>query len=83
MAPDVLFAAFQSVIAERAFDFGRDFTVADFMKTWTEQAGYPVITVRKVNDKFAVAQVRARSYVFAGGKINESRVAVFSALRKF
>lgn len=68
VVPDVLFAAFQSVIDKRAFDFGRDFTVVDFMETWTKQAGYPVINVRKVNDKFVITQVRAQLYVFTGGQ---------------
>jgi len=55
--PDVLFAAFEYTISEYKFDFGQGVTVSDFMKQWTEQAGYPMINVSKVNDEFIVTQV--------------------------
>jgi len=55
--PDVLFAAFEYTISEYQFNFGQDFTVTDFMKQWTEQSGYPMINVVKVNDEFIVTQV--------------------------
>jgi len=53
-----LFAAFEDIIAEYQFDFGQDVTVTNFMKQWTEQAGYPMINVVKVNDEFIITQVR-------------------------
>lgn len=57
VVPDVLFAAFEYTISEYKFDFGQGVTVTNFMKQWTEQAGYPMINVSKVNDEFIVTQV--------------------------
>ncbi|KAF0715024.1 mucin-12-like isoform X6, partial [Aphis craccivora] len=58
VVPDVLFAAFEYTISRYKFDFGQGVTVTDFMKQWTEQAGYPMINVSKVNDEFIVTQER-------------------------
>lgn len=59
MEPDQLFAAFEETVAEYKFDFGHgDVTVTDFMRHWTEQAGYPVIGVAKVDGSFVLTQVR-------------------------
>lgn len=55
--PDVLFAAFENTISEYQYDFGKNITVTDFMKQWTEQAGYPMVSVIKINDVFVITQV--------------------------
>ncbi|XP_025191838.1 aminopeptidase N-like [Melanaphis sacchari] len=56
--PDVLFEAFEYTISKYQFNFGEDVTVTNFMKHWTEQAGYPMINVVKVNDEFIITQER-------------------------
>lgn len=61
--PDGLFAAFEDTIAEYQFDFGQDVTATNFMKQWTEQAGYPMINVVKANDEFVITQVRIALWI--------------------
>lgn len=56
--PDSLFDAFEMTVSEYQYEFGSTFTITDFMKKWTEQAGYPMINVVKVNDSFILTQVR-------------------------
>lgn len=56
--PDQLFEAFELTLAKYQLDFGHgQVTVTEFMKHWTEQAGYPAINVTKVNGSFIVKQV--------------------------
>jgi len=56
----MLFAAFESTIAEYQFDFGQGVTVTNFMEQWTTKVGYPMISVVKINDLFVITQVSSR-----------------------
>lgn len=58
VGPEALYSAFESTVHEYDFDFGQGVTVTSFMKQWTEQAGYPMIDVTKIDDKFYITQVR-------------------------
>lgn len=69
-----LFGAFEFTLADFRYDFG-DVSVTDFMKQWTEQAGYPVINVtRDDHGAFIVTQVCIG---------NLTRVVVISAPGRF
>lgn len=57
MGPNALFSAFEKTISEYGYDFGQGVTVTDFMKQWTENAGYPMIKVVKTDDTFVITQV--------------------------
>lgn len=62
MEPSELFAAFEHTVAEYRYELGQNVTVTDFMKQWTEQAGYPVVDVVKAADRFVITQVRIRDF---------------------
>lgn len=55
--PNDLCAAFETVIYEENFDFNDKFIVTEFMNSWTEQAGYPLVNVTRANSTFIVTQV--------------------------
>lgn len=55
--PKQLWTAFESVLSANGFDLGANVTVTEFMKSWTEQAGYPLLTVTRENNSLVVVQV--------------------------
>jgi len=57
VTPNELWNELENVLYENNFDLGDNFTVTQFMKSWTEQAGYPLIKISKENDTFVITQV--------------------------
>lgn len=55
--PEELWIAFENVLYDREFELGENITVTQYMRTWTEQAGYPLVKIVKKNDSFVVTQV--------------------------
>lgn len=59
--PKNLWDSFDNVIADNEYKLGilgDQITVGEFMNTWTDQAGYPVINVQKNNDdSLSITQV--------------------------
>lgn len=55
--PEELWIAFENVLYDKEFDIGDNFTVTQFMRTWTEQAGYPLVKIVKENNAFIITQV--------------------------
>lgn len=57
-APHDLFRAFDTVSANAVFPLPTDVSVSTVLKTWTEEAGYPVVTLNKLaNGTIVVTQV--------------------------
>lgn len=57
VTPEQLWIAFENVLYNADFELDENVSVTEFMKSWTEQAGYPLVTVIKVNDTFIISQV--------------------------
>lgn len=55
--PEELWNAFENVLYDADFELDENVSVTEFMKSWTEQTGYPLINVMKVNDTFVISQV--------------------------
>lgn len=55
--PEELWDAFENVLYDAEYDLGENVTVTKFMRSWTEQAGYPLVEVVKENDSFIITQV--------------------------
>lgn len=55
--PEDLWTAFENVLFEAEYELGSNLTVTEFMESWTEQSGYPLIQVKRENDMFVVTQV--------------------------
>lgn len=55
--PEELWTAFENTLYDAEFDLGENVTVTEFMRSWTEQAGYPLVEVVKENDTFVITQV--------------------------
>ncbi|VVC40910.1 Hypothetical protein CINCED_3A002040 [Cinara cedri] len=56
--PEDLWTAFENVLFEEEFELGDNITVTEFMESWTEQSGYPLVRVKRENDTFVVTQER-------------------------
>ncbi|XP_022172013.1 aminopeptidase N-like [Myzus persicae] len=56
--PDDLWNAFENALYDVGFDLGEKLTVTEFMRSWTEQAGYPLVEIVKKNDTFVITQKR-------------------------
>lgn len=55
--PEELWDAIENVLYDAEYDLGGNVTVTEFMRSWTEQAGYPLVEVVKENDAFVITQV--------------------------
>lgn len=55
--PEKLWIAFENVLYDKEFDLGDNFTITQFMRTWTEQSGYPLVKIVKENNAFIITQV--------------------------
>lgn len=55
--PEKLWNAFENVLYDAQFDFGGNVTVTEFMRSWTEQPGYPLVEIVRDNVTFVVTQV--------------------------
>lgn len=65
--PEELWTAFENVLYDAEFDLGENVTITEFMRSWTEQAGYPLVEVAKENDTFIITQVDTGDIVNASG----------------
>lgn len=65
--PEDLWNAFESVLYEARFDLAENVSVTQFMRSWTEQAGYPLVEIAKDNDTFVITQVDTGDIVNARG----------------
>jgi len=65
--PEELWTAFENALYDAEFDLGDNVTVTEFMRSWTEQAGYPLVEVVKENDTFVITQVDTSDNVNACG----------------
>jgi len=59
--PENLWNAFENVLYEEEFDLGTDVTVTEYMRSWTEQPGYPLVEIARDNDTFVITQVVANN----------------------
>lgn len=73
---DELFEAFNNTLSEQQYDLGQNVTVTGFMKQWTQQAGYPMIDVARINDSFVITQVRTQDFDLNRKKKSISRIPV-------
>lgn len=55
--PEQLWIALENVLYDNEFDLGDNLTVTQFMRSWTEQTGYPLVTITKENNTFEITQV--------------------------
>lgn len=55
--PEDLWAALENVLYDAEFELDDSLTITEFMKSWTEQAGYPLVYIVKVNNTFYISQV--------------------------
>lgn len=55
--PEQLWIALENVLYDNEFDLGDNLTITQYMKSWTEQAGYPLVTIVKENNTFIITQV--------------------------
>lgn len=55
--PKQLWEAFEDVLYDNEFYLGDDLTITQFMKSWTEQPGYPLVKIVKENNTFVISQV--------------------------
>ncbi|KAL5244502.1 hypothetical protein ACI65C_011912 [Semiaphis heraclei] len=56
--PEELWSAFENVLYDAKFDLGENVTVTELMRSWTEQAGYPLVEIVKEKDTFVITQER-------------------------
>ncbi|XP_025405726.1 aminopeptidase N-like isoform X2 [Sipha flava] len=56
--PEKLWNAFENVLYEADYELGENVNVTLFMNSWTEQVGYPLVTISKVNDSLSITQER-------------------------
>lgn len=66
--PDDLWNAFENALYDVGFDLGEKLTVTEFMRSWTEQAGYPLVEIVKKNDTFVITQVDIGNIVNGSGE---------------
>lgn len=57
VTPENLWMAFEYVLKDTNFTLDENINVTQYMKTWTEQPGYPLVKVNRVNKTFVVTQV--------------------------
>lgn len=55
--PEDLWMAFETVLYDEEFDLDDSITITQFMKSWTEQAGYPLVYIMKENNSLVISQV--------------------------
>uniref|UniRef100_A0A2H8TGD8 Aminopeptidase N n=1 Tax=Melanaphis sacchari TaxID=742174 RepID=A0A2H8TGD8_9HEMI len=60
--PENLWDAFENVLFDVQFDLGESVTVTEFMRSWTEQPGYPLVEIVRNNDTFVITQKRFLVY---------------------
>ncbi|CAH1738623.1 aminopeptidase N-like [Aphis gossypii] len=60
--PEELWNAFENVLYDAEFDVGENVTVTEFMRSWTEQPGYPLVEIVRDNSTFVVTQKRFLVY---------------------
>ncbi|XP_050432825.1 uncharacterized protein LOC126840878 [Adelges cooleyi] len=65
--PAQLFNSMQEVVDKEHYSLGVNVTVANFMRSWTEQPGYPVLSIRKENNTFVILQERFLSHNESSG----------------
>jgi len=63
VTPEQLWIALENVLYDNEFDLGDNLTITQYMKSWTEQAGYPLVTIVKENNTFIITQVNT-TFVF-------------------
>lgn len=54
--PNELWIAFENILIDNNFEL-EDISVTEYMKSWTEQPGYPLVTVVRMNNTFVITQV--------------------------
>lgn len=64
VTPNELWIAFENVLIDNDFKLDEDISVTQYMKSWTEQAGYPLVTIARVNNTFIITQVNIINIVF-------------------
>lgn len=65
--PNDLFASFDKTLNDHKYKINDGLSVRDFMTTWTEQPGYPVLYVKKdkTSNTFILTQVNTKSMLSA------------------
>lgn len=57
VTPEDLWTAFEIILYENEFDLGDDINITQYMKSWTEQSGFPLVKIVKENNTFVITQV--------------------------
>lgn len=65
VSPSQLWAEFENYYFDTGFRFQEDVSFTNFIVSWTDQSGYPVINVSKKNSMFTITQVRRAESNFA------------------
>lgn len=57
--PELLYSAFDNILADKGYELENDLSVTEFMKNWTTQSGYPCLTIMKneTSNEFVLIQV--------------------------
>lgn len=63
MNPEKLWTEFENVLYETNFELDKSINVTQYMKSWTEQAGYPLVNILKYNNTFIVTQVIISNFI--------------------
>lgn len=63
MNPEKLWTEFENVLYETNFELDKSINVTQYMKSWTEQAGYPLVNIVKYNNTFIVTQVIISNFI--------------------
>lgn len=57
VTPENLWIAFENALFDDDFVLAKNLTITEIMKSWTEQPGYPLVEISKVNNAFTITQV--------------------------
>lgn len=57
VTPEELWIAFESTLIDNNYELDNNISVTQYMRSWTEQAGYPLVNIIRENNTFVITQV--------------------------